>query len=108
MERPRTPAHAVSYLKNIDEKGTMYAPTAIGWEARIRVTAMCPKRYFLRDDEPTTIFFEGESSTFDLTVSDMSLLALGKLVNDTIQRLPVHRREERSSTGPSADRAGRN
>lgn len=106
MQRPRTAASAVAYPKSIDDKGTMYAPTAIGWEARFTVAATSPIRFSVAGSEPTEISFRNEFGVFRLLLSDMALLALGKLVNGTIPRLRAHRSEERGSTSPDDNSAG--
>ena len=86
MRRPQIPDSATWERRSIDDKGTMYAPTAIGRMSTITLHHACPMTYQVCPDA-TYIDIGLPDTNIILTVSDLALLDTAKLLNKALHEM---------------------
>lgn len=86
MRRPQIPDSATWERRSIDDKGTMYAPTAIGRMSTITLHPACPMTYQVCPDA-TYIDIGRSDANVVLTISDLALLDTAKLLNKALHEM---------------------
>ncbi|HEX5117897.1 MAG TPA: hypothetical protein VFW65_22165 [Pseudonocardiaceae bacterium] len=89
--RPQIPDSATWERKSIDDKGTMYAPTAIGRMTTATLSATCPMSYQVCPDA-TYVELGHPGTELVLTISDLALLDTAKRLNSAVHELRTTRR----------------
>lgn len=86
MRRPQIPDSATWERRSIDDKGTMYAPTAIGRMTTITLHSTCPMTHQVCPDA-TYIDIGQPDTNIVLTMSDLALLDTAKLLNKALREM---------------------
>jgi hypothetical protein len=88
--RPPTPAGAQTEHRNIDDQGTMYAPTSLSVEGLFYVDDACPMRFDVVAED-TYLEFGAANLALSLMCSDQALINLARLANKAVRKM-VHTR----------------